>query len=596
MNKKDLFIKEKLKQDKEISEQANDIFEKIKEEYGMKNNENKVIKISFNKFLSIAAVIVMVLFVGINVFAYKMNKPNLISAIEALIKKDDEIEETDEVAKKLFEEAVLAIRDGFNIEYDSEEIKEINGIYYGKTRLEYSELKEKYEDIFTGEALENALAINATDVEGIAYIVPKAGPGYCIENISVEKLNQDNGELTYKAKYTKTYVDTNTKEEKECQFKIKKVNSEYRIFETNYYNSIQKENPNENNENNELDNETAKKIFEKGAYQIRELQYSGLIKEKYEVEGKFIEKEINGTTYIKTNEKYETVEQKYGEIFTDKALEDVLSERFANVDGILYISYGGATGWDITNVEVEKISEKDGKLTYKASYNDVGIDGFIDEKKQTCEFKIKKVNGKYKISETNYYNLGEEQERNNDVDENDSYLDIMIDNLKNKNRNYRADYYYRLVSLKNNNNGTYTATISLHTPVIISEEEYANITNKGWGEIAGNSYTFSSKSNEFNNGYGYIYNSNGKYVIEKQELGYAFYRETGGVINVIDTLDSTFEITLDNEFVIQQIPSGGSHTLQEYADNLTDEFIKNNMIKFQYSEQTGKLYMERDSR
>ena len=234
MNKKDLFIKEKLKQDKEISEQANDIFEKIKEEYGMENNENKVIKMSFNKFLSIAAVIVMVLFVGINVFAYKMNKPNLISTIEALIKKDNEIEETNEVAKKLFEEAVLAIRDGFNIEYDPEEIKEINGIYYGKTRLKYSELKEKYEDIFTGEALENALAINATDVEGIAYIVPKAGPGYYIENISVEKLNQDNGELIYKAKYTKAYVDSSTKEENECKFKIKKINGNYRIFATNY--------------------------------------------------------------------------------------------------------------------------------------------------------------------------------------------------------------------------------------------------------------------------------------------------------------------------------------------------------------------------
>lgn len=234
MNKKDLFIKEKLKQDKEISEQANDIFEKIKEEYGMENNENKVIKISFNKFLSIAAVIVMVLFVGINVFAYKMNKPNLISAIEALIKKDDEIEETDEVAKKLFEEAVLAIRDGFNIEYDSKEIKEINGIYYGKTRLEYSELKEKYEDIFTGEALENALAINAFDVDGIAYIIPKAGPGYYIEDINVEKLNKNNEELIYKAFYIKAYADSSAKEENECQFKIKKVNGNYRISATNY--------------------------------------------------------------------------------------------------------------------------------------------------------------------------------------------------------------------------------------------------------------------------------------------------------------------------------------------------------------------------
>ena len=106
--------------------------------------------------------------------------------------------------------------------------------------------------------------------------------------------------------------------------------------------------------NNNFDNETAKKIFEKGAEEIRKLQYSGLIKEEYGVSGNLIERRINGRVYVKTNERYEKVVQKYGEIFTDKALENVLAKRFANVDGVLYISYGGATGWGITNVEVEK--------------------------------------------------------------------------------------------------------------------------------------------------------------------------------------------------------------------------------------------------
>ena len=174
---------------------------------------------------------------------------------------------------------------------------------------------------------------------------------------------------------------------------------------TDEVNGDQKQNIDLDNSNNELDNETAKQIFEKGASKIRKLQYEELIKTEYEISGNFIEKEINGKTYVKTNEKYETVKQKYGELFTDKALENVLAKRFANVDGILYVSYGGATGWDITNVEVEKINEKDGELTYKASYNNMGIDGSVDNKEQTCEFKIKKVNEEYKISETNYYNL-----------------------------------------------------------------------------------------------------------------------------------------------------------------------------------------------
>ena len=249
MNKKDMFIKEKLQQDKEISDKANKIFDNIKEEFKLENNEKKTVKISFNTFLAIAASLVIVGFVGVNIYANSLGKPNVISGIQALIRKEEK-ENTDEIAKEL---------------------------------------------------------------------------------------------------------------------------------------------------------------FEKGAEEIRRLQYAGLIKEEYEVEGDLIEKEINGRIYVKTNEKYEKVEQKYGEIFTDKALENVLSKRFANVDGILYISYGGATGWGITNVEVEKINEKDGELTYRASYNDMGIEGFIDEKRQTCEFKIRKVNEAYRISETNYLNLDKEE-------------------------------------------------------------------------------------------------------------------------------------------------------------------------------------------
>lgn len=573
MNKKDLLIKERLQQDRNISEKANRIFEKIKEEYNLENNnEKKVITISLNKFIGIAAATVIVLFVGFNMLAYKMERPNLISSIEALIKKDDE-ESVDKIAKELFEKAVLAIRDGLYNETDSEDIKEVNGIYYAKTKLKYSELKEKYEEIFTEEALENALAMNAIDVEGIAYGVPKAGPGYIIEDIAVEKINDNNEELTYKAIYTKTFTDGSAKEENICEFKIKKVKENYRIFATNYMNLDEKEQkgeaenivldkhiknemgvsfnylkewkyvdnnkgsgvvsvglnipPNEgdienvifeisyrvdvekitpkqckeeasrfadvkeegnitidgqqgyywvgnkemegnyiyktiyikvnsliyeicyggntglynkyyktfekmldtvefsdptyieewgakNYANNSMDsekvitNKIAKELFKKGSDEIRKLQYSGLIKEEYEVSGTLIEKEVNGRIYIKTNEKYERTEQKYAEIFTDEALENVLATRFVNVDGILYVSYGGATGWDITNVEVEKINEKNGELTYRASYNDVNVDDSISEKRYYCEFKIKEVNGEYKISQIDYLDVDKE--------------------------------------------------------------------------------------------------------------------------------------------------------------------------------------------
>lgn len=71
MNKKDMFIKEKLQEDKEISKDANQIFENFKEEFKMKDNEKKVIKISLGRFLAVAASFVIILFVGIGVYTNK---------------------------------------------------------------------------------------------------------------------------------------------------------------------------------------------------------------------------------------------------------------------------------------------------------------------------------------------------------------------------------------------------------------------------------------------------------------------------------------------------------------------------------------------
>ena len=400
----------------------------------MKNNEKKTIKVSFNTFLVIVISLVIVGFMGVSIYAKSLGKPNIISAIQALMKSEKK-ENTDKVkgdqkqnidldnsnneldnetAKQIFEKGASKIRklqyeELIKTEYEISGNfieKEINGKTYVKTNEKYETVKQKYGELFTDKALENVLAKRFANVDGILYVSYGGATGWDITNVEVEKINEKDGELTYKASYNNMGIDGSVGNKKQtCEFKLKKVDEEYKISETNYCNLGQEENTNQNNNNNELDNETAKQIFEKGASKIRKLQYEELIKTEYEISGNFIEKEINGKTYVKTNEKYETVKQKYGELFTDKALENVLAKRFANVDGILYVSYGGATGWDITNVEVEKINEKDGELTYKASYNNMGIDGSVDNKEQTCEFKIKKVNEEYKISETNYCNL-----------------------------------------------------------------------------------------------------------------------------------------------------------------------------------------------
>jgi serpin B len=73
-----MFIREKLQQDKIISDRANRIFDNIKEEFKVENNEKKVIKISLKNFLAIAASFVLILFLGIGLYTNKLNgeEPN----------------------------------------------------------------------------------------------------------------------------------------------------------------------------------------------------------------------------------------------------------------------------------------------------------------------------------------------------------------------------------------------------------------------------------------------------------------------------------------------------------------------------------------
>lgn len=81
MNKKDMFIREKLQQDTAISDKANRIFDNIKEEFRMRDNK-KVITISLNKFLAIAASFVLVLFLGIGVYTNRFKKENTTEPIK----------------------------------------------------------------------------------------------------------------------------------------------------------------------------------------------------------------------------------------------------------------------------------------------------------------------------------------------------------------------------------------------------------------------------------------------------------------------------------------------------------------------------------
>lgn len=159
-----------------------------------------------------------------------------------------------------------------------------------------------------------------------------------------------------------------------------------------------------NNETHELSiDEIAYNLFEIGSWKIRETSYSDYY--EYEISDPVIDKNINGLTYRKTNVLYSSVEKEYSEIFTGEALNKILNKRFLEIDGYLYVSWGGATGWGITNIKVSNISSQNNEITYLVQYNNLDVGDNIIEEPLSCNMTISQVDGYYRISKIDYLRL-----------------------------------------------------------------------------------------------------------------------------------------------------------------------------------------------
>lgn len=242
----DKYIREKTKNDIGMSEQAQNIVKSFEENYVLKGENEmgkRVIRISFGKFIAIAACLVLAGFTGINIYAHANGKTNAISSIQALFRNEDK-EDTDKIAKELFEKEFYALRDISIYERDLEsgtmQMHEKNGTVYVRTEKEYNkeELEKKYGQIFTGDALEKVIDKLFCNVDGVTYQIAIAGPGYRLEGTEVEKVKEEkNGDLVYKVTYKTGFVDTPEVETDSCVIIIRKVNEGYRISETEYWGS-----------------------------------------------------------------------------------------------------------------------------------------------------------------------------------------------------------------------------------------------------------------------------------------------------------------------------------------------------------------------
>lgn len=107
MDKKDLYIKAKLQEDKKISVKANEIFEKfeggIKLENNNKSKEGKVFKISLKQAVLAFSSLMIVAILGGNLYAHLTGKPNLYSAIKGLFIKEDKYADSEIIVDQTVE-------------------------------------------------------------------------------------------------------------------------------------------------------------------------------------------------------------------------------------------------------------------------------------------------------------------------------------------------------------------------------------------------------------------------------------------------------------------------------------------------------------
>ncbi len=255
----DKYISEKAKEDVIMSEQAQNIVKSFEENFvlkGDKEMEKRVIRISFGKFIAIAACLVLAGFTGINIYAHANGKANAISSIQALFRNEDK-EDTDKIAKELFEKSFYALRDMSIYEADLEsgtQVHEKNGIVYVRTKEAYTKekLEKRYGQIFTGDVLEKVIDRLFCNVDGITYQIATAGPGYWLEGTEVEKVREEkNGDLVYKVTFKIAFIDTPKVETESCIIIIRKGNEGYRISETEYWGSLGNGSAQDNTEKNE---------------------------------------------------------------------------------------------------------------------------------------------------------------------------------------------------------------------------------------------------------------------------------------------------------------------------------------------------------
>lgn len=157
-NKMDKYIREKVKQDNKIPLKAEEIIKNFEGVIPVKENKGKIIKFSLKTSLAIAASVVIVAFLGANMYANHLGKPNVISAIQAFIednKKKEEVGQNEIIEENNLDE---------NIENEKDKSEPVDGVKISMDEA-YKIARKKY----NSGLIEISYTSNNLTVDGVEY-------------------------------------------------------------------------------------------------------------------------------------------------------------------------------------------------------------------------------------------------------------------------------------------------------------------------------------------------------------------------------------------------------------------------------------------
>lgn len=119
------------------------------------------------------------------------------------------------------------------------------------------------------------------------------------------------------------------------------------------------------------------------------------------------------------------------------------------------------------------------------------------------------------------------------------------------------DYEYLQIKEIKEESGKYLVKADYYVPAPISEKEYNEMVNNKKITLRNKEYIFEDNDDIYNPGYGYVYISGQApemgYWIEKEDDGYIFIHEIGGVYDIINEIKDEYNFYLDKDIKVTEV-------------------------------------------